>query len=499
MYTATNLKELINSKFSEYKLISVSNRESYQHLYGENGKIEYIRPAGGVSVAMDLVMEALGGTLIAWGSAPADKEVTDKNGRVMVPPENPKYTLRRIWLNKKEVDGYYLGFSNQVIWPLCHLVFVRPKFEEKYLLSAERINKRFARAVLNEAKKQKALVMIQDYHLPFCSPRIKQNRPDILTAQFWHIPWPSPEIFMISPWRTKILEGLLANDLLGFQTIDYCDNFLNTVNQSLPSIIDRGASTVTYQGRTTVVKPFPIGVDFEKISNEVEKPEVDDKIKNIKRKLRLRNEFIALGSDRIDYTKGIPERLKAIDRFLEKYPGYQGKFVFIQIGAPSREDIGEYKGITTEIELLVDEINNKYPGRWEPIKYIGQRQDFEDLLAYFKMADMYIASSLQDGMHLGVLEYLAAKNNMKGIPILGEKVGASRYLKEALIINPYDIENFAEAIRYGMELPGEEIGKRVKRMRETIQENSIYKWFGDQIAELERIRITGSFASQKPQ
>jgi len=484
MLTKATLKDLVKSKLGESLFVVVSNREPYVHTYNED-EIDCIRPASGMVTALDPVMQACGSVWIAHGSGNADKEVVDDKSKIQVPPNNPKYILRRIWLDKQEMEGYYYGLSNETLWPLCHAVYVRPKFHKSDWVQYKKINDHFAEAVLNEIGDKKAFVWFQDYHLSLAPKIIKDKNPNAITAHFWHIPWPNPEAFRIFPWGKEVLEGLLANDIIGFHIRYYCNNFLDAVDQTLEAKTDRDTYSVSYKGSTTLVKPFPISIDFKSTSDTANTPEIDLEVIRIKHKFKLADKIVGVGVERIDYTKGIPERLKAIDLFLEKYPAYQKKFVFLQLGAPSRTHINTYEQINDEIDSLVDDINWKYQkDNWSPIIFWREHHDLRRILACYRLANVCIVSSLHDGMNLVVKEFVAAQNDAEGMLVLSRFCGSARELPEAILVNPYDTEEFADAIKEGIEILPDERKVRMAKMRETIRENNIYTWAGKVISAL---------------
>ncbi|MDD4179195.1 MAG: trehalose-6-phosphate synthase, partial [Candidatus Margulisbacteria bacterium] len=356
MWTKESLKQLIEEKLNGSLFVVASNREPYIHKYGPDG-VQCVIPASGVTMALDPVLQACGGTWVAHGGGDADRKVVDEKNRIMVPPEDPKYTLRRIWLSKAEETGYYYGCANETLWPLCHIVYNKPKFDEADWAHYKAVNEKFAKTILDEVGHQKAFVFIQDYHLTLVPKLLKEANPEIKTALFWHIPWPNPEAFRINPWKEEILQGMLGADLLGFHIHYHVDNFLNTVDQTLEVRVDKVASSVVSGGRETLVRPFPISVDYEQISREAGESEVAVAIGNLKKEYNLQTQYIGVGTDRIDYTKGILERFKAIDKFLVKYPEYIGKFTFVQGGVLSRIHIQKYKDLNDDINDLVEHIN----------------------------------------------------------------------------------------------------------------------------------------------
>jgi trehalose 6-phosphate synthase len=484
MWTKDGLRELVRTKLGDYLFIVVSNREPYIHAYvGSEIKCEV--PASGLTVALDPVMQACGGTWIAHGSGDADGEVVDERNKVAVPPEEPRYSLRRVWLSKEQEDGYYFGFSNEALWPLCHISYTRPVFNESDWDTYKEVNQLFADNVLDEVGNRRAFVFIQDYHLTLLPRFIKEKNPNIITAQFWHIPWPNPEAFRICPWQEEILDGLLGNDLLGFHIRYHCNNFLDTVDRALEARVDRDRYEVARGGKKTAVRPFPISVDFEEISREAQGEDVTAEVRRLKNRLGLRDELIGLGLDRIDYTKGIPDRLRAFDSFLGRYPDYKERVVFIQAGVPSRTHIGAYKKLNEEIDNLVEEVNWKHAsGRWSLVIYLREHLSPTTLMALRRMASFCLVSSLHDGMNLVAKEFVASRFDDDGVLILSPFTGAARELTDALLVNPYATDHFAEAIKKSLEMPQTERQRRMRKMRQVVQENNIYKWAAEIISEL---------------
>lgn len=484
MQTRDSLRKLVQEKLRDYLFIVVSNREPYIHTFSGR-EIKCQLPASGLTAALDPVMRTCGGTWIAHGSGDADAHVVDEHNKVRVPPSSPEYSLRRVWLSKEDEAGYYFGFSNQALWPLCHIAYTPPLFDQSDWESYKKVNQIFADNVLAEVGDRKAFVFVQDYHLALLPKLIKGGNPKVTVAQFWHIPWPNPEVFRICPWLEEIVEGLLGNDLLGFHIPYHCNNFLDTVDRTIQAKVDREKYEVHLGDRKTLIKAFPISVDFERISAEAQSEEVASEVERLKGMLGFENELIGLGLDRFDYTKGIPDRLKAIDRFFTTYPEYKGRMVFIQVGVPSRVHIPAYKKINDEIENMVEEINWKYAAwHWKPIIYLSEHFSPVTLLALRRMANFCIVSSLHDGMNLVAKEYVASRFDEDGVLILSRFTGAARELTDAVQINPYATDHFAEAIKQALEMIPEERQRRMRRMREVVRENNIYKWAADLISEL---------------
>jgi len=484
VWTQEALHDLVREKLGGYLFVVVSNREPYIHTFSGREIVCQV-PASGLTVALDPVMQACGGIWIAHGSGDADREVVDKDNKVGIPPENPRYTLKRLWLSKEDEEGYYFGFSNEALWPLCHIVYTRPVFEESDWETYKKVNEIFARSVLDEVGDRKAFVFIQDYHLTLLSRLIKDKNPNIITAQFWHIPWPHREAFRICPWQEEILHGLLGNDLLGFHIRYHCNNFLDTVDRAIEAKVDWERYEVTCGGRKTAVRPFPISVDFEALSQFAQSQEVAAQAEELRERLNLDDKIVGVGFDRLDYTKGIPDRLRAVGRFFEKYPGYKEKVVFIQAGVPSRVEISEYKKLSEEIDRVEEETNSRWAtGRWKPIVYLREHQSQTALMALRRLADFFVVSSLHDGMNIVAKEFVASRFDEDGVLILSPFTGSARELTDAVFANPYAIDHFADAIKNAVEMPEAERRRRMQKMRAVVRENNIYKWAADIISEL---------------
>ncbi len=485
MWTNKTLQETLKSKMADYQLIIASNRQPFHHLL-KGGKLICQREPGGLVTAMDPVMQASGGTWVAAGGSQYDRQAVDSAGKVKLPPENPSYHLRRIFLTKEDRDAYYYGYSNEGLWPLCHLAYTRPVFLDADWQAYQRVNRMFADAILEEAGDQKVFVWVQDFHLALVAKYLKEaNRSNIITSIFWHIPWPNAEIFKICPQRKEILEGLLAYDMVGFQILHHVQNFLATVDLELESRIDKERNVVSYQGHETLVRNFPISVDFDDISRKALKPEIKNRQEKLKQDFPIENKKLIVGVDRIDYTKGLVDKLRAVDRFLEKYPEWKEKFVFFQIGQISRIHIEAYKALNDEINALVERINWKHSqGDWAPIILTRAYIPYDDILALLAMADVCAVSSLHDGMNLVAKEYVSCRPDFDGVLLLSSFTGAAREFTDAVLINPYDPEGFADAIAQALNMPKEEREKRMRKMRELTGQQNIYRWAGKVLSQL---------------
>ncbi|MCD6599813.1 MAG: trehalose-6-phosphate synthase [Dehalococcoidia bacterium] len=480
-----NLYQFAKAKLSDYLFICVSNREPYIHSYRCN-EIKCDTAVGGLTTAIEPVISAIGGIWIAHGSGNADRDMVDSKNKLMVPPGEPFYTLKRIWLSDTEVNDYYYGFSNQALWPLCHAVDIKPIFNEAQWHTYKRVNEIFARNVLEEIKDRRSIVFIQDYHFTLLPRLIKKVSPETIVAQFWHIPWPRQKTFQSCPWREEILIGLLGNDLLGFHTVRHCRNFLTTVNRVIgDSKVNYEKAEITIGESKTEVRPFPISVDFEQISRKAQGLDVKEEIERLKRELNLDDKLIGVSIDRLDYIKGIPRRLMAIGHFFEKYPEYKGKMTFIQVTVPSRMDIPSYRDLGEKISALEERVNLKYAmGKWKPIVTMVGPLPAITIVALMSMANLCIVSSLHDGMNLVAKEFVASRHDNDGVLLLSRFAGAAGELGDALLINPYTVDQLAAAIEKALVMPRVERYKRMRRKRRLVKENNIYKWAADIISSL---------------
>ena len=490
LWTAERLRVHMQNRLPEGALFVVSNREPYMHVR-RNGNTEVVVPASGLVTAMEPVLLACGGNWTAHGSGNADRENVDRNSRLRVPPEQPQYTLRRVWLSEDEERGYYFGFANEGLWPLCHIAYTRPVFRAEDWEYYREVNQKFADAVLEEMEgTEKPLLLIQDYHFAMLPRMIKKERPDARVSLFWHIPWPNPQVFGICPQQRELLDGLLGADLVGFHIQSHCNYFLESVDQSLESRIDWEHFAVDRSGHRTMVRPFPISVS----ASEYEPPAAPSnhymERAQLFKRLGVEGAFLGVGVDRLDYTKGIIERFRGIERFLEKRPKYLGQFTFVQIGAPSRSEIPRYAALQAEVEGEAERINLRFQsGRWKPIVLLKRHHSHKEIHEYYEAADVCLVTSLHDGMNLVAKEFVAARHDENGNLILSSFTGAARELQDALIVNPYNTEEIAAAVVTALEMDPEERRARMRRMRTTVLEHNIYRWAANLIGALSDIRL----------
>ncbi len=485
IWTEERLKQFVKLRLAGRMLVVVSNREPVSH-YREGGRTSARTPASGLVTAMEPMMRACGGVWVAHGSGDADAETADARGRLGLPEDDPRYTLRRVWLTKEEEQGYYYGFANEGLWPLCHIVHTRPVFRPDDFAYYAEVNRKFAATVLDEIREAESpLVLIQDYHFALLPALVKAERPDARVAIFWHIPWPNFEAFGICPWQGELLAGMLGADLIGFHTQYYCNNFLETVDRTIETRIDWEHFAVSRGERVTHVKPFPISVapEFVDAPPAVSREE-------LLRELGVSAEFLGVGVDRLDYTKGLPERFRALHWFFERYPEYRERVVFVQLGAPSRSTIPRYQELQREVEDTVREVNQALQTKsWRPILYLERHHERRDIWPYYRHADFCMVTSLHDGMNLVAKEFVSVRDDDEGVLILSRFAGASHELRDALVVNPYDLAGMAEAIRAALEMPKEERMARMARMRHVVSEHNIYRWAGLLLSEVARIPI----------
>jgi trehalose-6-phosphate synthase len=486
LWTPEKLRMLLREELAGDEVLVVSNREPYIHAHTPKG-IEVKRPASGLVTAVEPVMRACSGTWIAHGAGSADRDTVDRNDRVQVPPSRPGYTLRRVWLSKEEEQGYYYGFANEGLWPLCHIAHVRPVFRSSDWEQYVAVNQRFADAVVKEARTDNPVVLVQDYHFALLPRMVRERLPKATIITFWHIPWPNPESFGICPWREEILEGLLGSTILGFHTRFHCKNFLETVDRYLETRIEYEASTVSYGGDLTQVASYPISIAWPEAG---EHPSVADCRSSIREELGLSaDHLLAIGIDRLDYTKGIIERFQAAERMLEQQPSMVGRFTLVQIAAPSRSSLDEYQNFEARVRTLAQRINQRFSSdRYVPIVLKTEYHDADQVNRYYRAADVCLVTSLHDGMNLVAKEFIAAREDERGVLVLSQFTGAARELHEALIVNPYHIEQSAEALYRALTMPEAEQRERMRSMRSLVKDFNVYRWAGLMLLDAARLR-----------
>lgn len=484
------LRSLLHTQLRGDQIIVVSNREPYIHERDVHGAITVKQPASGLVTAVEPVMRACSGTWIAHGSGGADRDVVDSKDRVRVPPASMDYTLRRIWLNREEEQGYYYGFANEGMWPLCHVAHVRPVFRESDWHAYRDINQRFADAVVAESRSEDPIVLIQDYHFALVPAMIRRKLPRATILTFWHIPWPNPESFGICPWRREILQGMLGSTILGFHTRFHCKNFIETVDRYLEARIEHEHSTISFQDKETLIESYPISIEWPEVPGDVSVAECRRRVFENLHLTPLT--CLAVGVDRFDYTKGILERLNAVERLLEKHPDWIGRFVFVQVAAPTRSALDEYQSFQQRVQGTVSRINQRFGrGEYEPIRLLAHHHEHHEVNELFRAADLCVVTSLHDGMNLVCKEFVAARDDERGVLVLSRFAGAARELPEALIVNPYHVEETADALHRAATMPEAEQRERMASLRMTVREHNVFRWAGQMLADAGRFRLRG--------
>lgn len=492
-WDATKIREILNRELSGDEVIVVSNRQPYAHNYS-NGKIEVSSPASGLVTAVEPILRACSGVWIAHGNGSADKDVVDSFGRIKVPPDSGEYEIHRIWLTEEEVNRYYSGFSNEGLWPLCHNAHIRPIFRREDWLQYSSVNRKFCDAVVSDSTTAEPVVLVQDFHLSLLPGFIRKDLPGATVITFWHIPWPNPETFGICPWHKEILSGLLGSSILGFHTQFCVNNFLDCVDRFLESRIDRETNTVSYKEHMSEIRAYPISIEWQS-SKMLQAPPVLECEEYVRKKEKIpKNVRIAIGVDRLDYTKGIIERFRAVEMLLESNPRYRGNFTLIQIAAPTRSGVTAYRNFADEVVEVSEEINRAYGSEsYQPIILKIEHHTQAEIFKYYRAADVCLVTSLSDGMNLVAKEFVSSRDDEGGVLILSMFTGASKELFEALIVNPYDIEQTASALLRALEMPRPEQRARIHAMRSILMDYNVYKWAGRMLLDAARIRRRNQF------
>jgi trehalose 6-phosphate synthase len=488
-WTAERLKQTLNLHLRGEKIVILANREPYIHHHANDGKIEVQHPASGLVTALEPIMRACSGVWVAHGSGDADRETVDRNDHVRVPPEEESYHIRRVWLSEEEQQGYYYGFSNEGLWPLCHIVDARPVFRAEDWRQYRTVNQKFADVVCSEVDSDDPIILVQDYHFALAPAMIRKRLPAATVIVFWHIPWPNAERLGICRWRNELMEGLLGSSILGFQTQLHCNNFLDSVDRYLETRIDREHNAVVMQGHSTLIRPYPISIEWPVRWVETA-PSVEECRAQVWRDFGLKpNALLGIGVDRLDYTKGIEERLLAVELLLERHPEFRGRFSFAQLAAPSRTHIERYKVLNETVERLAERINQRFGKKdYKPIILLRSHHEPQEVFLFYRAADLCYVSSLHDGMNLVAKEFVAARTDLKGVLVLSEFTGAARELTEALIVNPYDLEGSSAALAAALTMHLDEQRDRMRSMRAMLAQFNVYRWGGKMLVDAARLR-----------
>ncbi|TPN57183.1 MULTISPECIES: trehalose-6-phosphate synthase [unclassified Mesorhizobium] len=487
-WSPETLRHILAKELPDAQVIVVSNREPYIH-NRKGDDVQLVVPASGLVSALEPITRACAGTWIAYGGGSADALVVDENDRVEVPPENPSYTLRRVWLSEEEQQGYYLGFANEGLWPLCHIAFTRPIFRTSDWETYEAVNRKFADTVVAEARNEQPIVLVQDYHFALLPRMIRERLPEATIITFWHIPWPNSEVFSICPWREKILEGLLGSSIVGFHTQFHCNNFIESVDRFLESRIEREDSAISYGGEISLVHAYPISIEWPP-AQLGKLPDVAQCRRRIRERFGLAdNVRLCVGVERLDYTKGILDRFDALDELLKLHPEWIGKVALLQIAAPSRGTLPAYQQLYDECLRHAEDLNQRY-GRegYKPILMVTEHHSQEQVYEIYRAADVCMVTSLHDGMNLVAKEFVAARDDEQGVLLLSMFAGASKELLEALIVNPYDAATMGDALLQALTMSQEEQRQRMQRMREIVRDNNVYRWAGSMLLDAARLR-----------
>lgn len=489
-WDAARLQALLRTQLRGDEVIVVSNREPYLHERLPSGQVVVRRPASGLVTAVEPVMRACSGTWVAHGSGGADREVVDRHDRVDLPPGGKEYRLRRVWLTPEEEQGYYYGFANEGLWPLCHVAHVRPVFRATDWEQYRIVNQRFADAVVAEARSEDPVILVQDYHFALLPAMVRRKLPRATILTFWHIPWPNPESFGICPWREEVLEGLLGSTIVGFHTPSHGRNFIDAVDRYLEARIEHEHSTVSFRGEQTLVESYPISIAWPDAA-KAGWPSVPDCRREVGRDLGIPPEHrIAVGVDRFDYTKGILERLHAVERLLEKYPQWQGRFTFVQVAAPTRSALEEYQAFRQRIVQVVTRVNGRFgrPGQ-DVVRLLDRHHEADEVNRLYRAADVCLVTSLHDGMNLVCKEFVAARDDEQGVLVLSRFAGAARDMPEALIVNPYHVEEVADMIHAALLMQPAEQRERMGSLRSTVREHNVFRWAGRMLTDAARWRL----------
>ncbi len=489
LWTPQRLKNTLSRHLHGERVVIVANREPYVHQRTPEGGVEVVHPASGLVTALEPVMRACSGVWVAHGGGSADRDTADARGRLHVPPGEKSYVLRRVWLTPEEEKGYYYGFSNEGLWPLCHIADNRPVFRVEDWRAYQEVNRRFADAVTQEVDSDDPILLVQDYHFALLPRMLRERLPRATVITFWHIPWPNSERFGICPWREELVSGLLGSSILGFHTQFHCNNFLDGVDRFLEARIDRDQSAVVHQGQWTLVRPYPISIEWP--SGWLQSaPPVAECRAAVFRELGLAEDaLLGVGVDRLDYTKGIEERLLAVERLLERSPELRGRFTFVQLAAPSRTIIPEYRRLNEEVERVAARVNARFAtDSYRPVILKRAHHEPPTVFRYYRAADVCYVSSLHDGMNLVAKEFVSARDDEMGVLVLSHFTGAARELTEALSVNPYDLEEASSALAAALAMPRDEQRDRMRAMRALVAEFNVYRWAGRMLVDAARLR-----------
>ncbi len=450
-------------------LIIVSNRLPVS-VVKKGGELVFRESVGGVATGLNALRRRVKNVL--WIGWPGIVKENIRGKESYVTEKLRSLGLYPVFLSKKDKNAFYYGFCNKTIWPLFHYFTQYVILNKNYWRAYERVNKMYLEAVL-EVYSPGDIIWVHDYHLMLLPKLIREALPEATIGFFLHIPFPSFEVFRMLPWRKEILEGLLGADLIGFHTYDYACHFLDSVSKLLG--YEHSLGYIYLKDRVVKVDAFPMGIDFEYFNSAVKNPKVKAEIKRLKK--RVKGKKLVFSIDRLDYTKGVVLRLKAYDEFLNENPEFREKVILVLVVVPSRTGIKQYMEFKKEVEKLVGEINGKYGTfSWTPIWYLYRYIPQETLIALYYLADVALITPVRDGMNLVAKEYIATKVDGRGVLILSEFAGASRELVEALIVNPFNTDEVAKALKEALTMPLDEQVLRNKVMRDRLRRYDVHRW-----------------------
>jgi trehalose 6-phosphate synthase len=489
VWSEQRLQAWVNAFFGGERIIVLANREPYMHDRAADGSLVVRRSASGLVTALEPIVRACSGVWVAHGAGAADRFVVDARSGVDVPPANPQYRLRRVWLDQREQQGYYYGFANEALWPLCHRVHVKPVFRSSDFATYRAVNARFAEAVRAEAAGRSPVVLVQDYHFALAPRMIHERLPHSTIVAFWHIPWPSPRDFEICPWAPHLLKGLLGSRIVGFQTSADCRNFMDSVEAMLGAYVNRERDTITYAGRHTLVRAYPVSVEWPARWTREPIP-VETCRREVRQQLGLDPDLrLVAGIDRLDYTKGIEEKFLVVERLLEFRPELRGRIALVQIAEPSRGCLPAYRDLRERVTATAQRINSRFGSDgYRPIIVLERHHEPEEVNRLMRAADVCHVGSLHDGMNLVAKEFVSARDDERGVLVLSQFAGASRQLTGALIVNPYAIDESAHALAAALDMAEDEQARRMRQMRSSVAEFSAYWWAGQMLQDAARLR-----------
>ncbi len=489
-WDAEALSGLLSSTLAGDQIIVVSNREPYTH-ERVNGRVRITQPASGIVTALEPVVRACRGTWIAHGSGDADRESVDEGDIWHVPPATNGYSLRRIWLTFEEQLGYCNGFSNSGLWPVCHMAHVRPCFSGLDWEHYQTVNRRFADAVVSEARRPDPIVLVQDYHLALLPAMVRSRLPRATIVSFWHIPWGHAEQMGICPWLPELVAGLQGSDIVGFQTPSHRRNFVESAERCGKAIAAAALQREgVWRGHTAQVRDYPISIAWPTTSETDALPTVE----------RCRNDAVnrwslgvegklIVGVDRFDYIKGLIERLHAVEHLLASHPQWQGRLRFVQVAAPTRTELPEYANFRAQVFAEVRRINARFAAdALAPIVLLDAYHDRAAVNALYRAADLCLITSLDDGMNLVCKEFIVSRDDERGVLVLSQFAGAADELSAALVINPYHIAQVANTLQRGLLMPVDEQRRRMRSMRETVKRRNVYRWAASMLLDAAALR-----------